>query len=195
VDFSVYGTFAWAPDSGKNEPTEVDASGFDNDIVRNNAQNYISHILIRRGYVLDVDSPDLVVRLVLLDEKQDRIITYYSHRYMWYYYYSPYYFPYYYPYPRFYTWYGWDVPAVRDFEVTRYTKTYSKGTITINIYDRKLKRLIWTGCAEGDIYDPSYIHFDVHPAIDLIIREFPARKVLEENRQDTVRQKIVQVPW
>mgnify|MGYP003425293804 FL=1 len=61
--------------------------------------------------------------------------------------------------------------------MTTYTKTYVKGTITINMYDRKLKKLVWTGSAEGDIYDPRYIQFDVHPAIDRIMKKFPVKSV------------------
>jgi len=190
IDFSQYQTFAWAPDTTKADK-ETDENAFDNDIVRNNAKNYITHSLTRLGYLVDVESPDLVVQLVLLNEKKEQIITYYTNRYMGYYYYSPYYFPYYYPYPRFYTWRGWDRPPFWDYETTTYTKTYSRGTITINMYDRELKKLVWTGSAEGDIYDPSYIHFDVHPAIDRIIREFPARRIQKDKGDDLIKPKIV----
>lgn len=195
IDFSQYQTFAWVPDSARMETAPGDVSAFDNDIVRNNAKNYITHSLTQRGYLLDVDQPDLIVQLVLLDEKKEQIITYHTHRYMGYYYYSPFYFPYYYPYPRFYTWYGWSHPPFWDHETTSYTKSYTKGTITINIYDRKLKKLIWTGSAEGDIYDPSYIHFDVHPAIDLIIKEFPVEPIQKEKGEELImrKNKVVRV--
>ncbi|MEX1241096.1 MAG: DUF4136 domain-containing protein [Cyclobacteriaceae bacterium] len=189
MDFSQYQTFAWAPDSGKTETKETNETAFDNDIVRNNAKNYITHSLTQRGYMVDVDSPDLLIQLVLLDEKKERIITYYTHRYMGYYYYSPFYFPYYYPYPRFYTWYGWSHQPFWDYETTTYAKTYTKGTITVNMYDRRLKKLVWTGSAEGDIYDASYIHFDVHPAIDRIIKEFPVKSIMKEKRDEGVRPK------
>jgi hypothetical protein len=178
VDFGQFETFAWAPDSSRTEIKETDANAFDNDIVRNNAKNYITHSLTKRGYLVDVDLPDLLVQLVLLDEKKEQIITYYTHRYMGYYYYSPFYFPYYYPYPHFYTWHAWSHPPFWYHEATTYTKTFAKGTITINMYDRRLKKLIWTGSAEGDIYDPSYIHFDVHPAIDGIVKEFPLKHII-----------------
>lgn len=196
VDFNRYETFAWVPDSAEETAFQQEPGAFDNDIVRNNAKNYITHSLTQRGYLLDVESPDLLVQLVLLDEKKERIVTYYSHRYMGYYFYSPFYFPYYYPYPRFYTWHGWAQPPFWDYESTTHTRTYVRGTITVNVYDRYLKRLIWTASAEGDIYDPSYIHFDVHPAIDRIMREFPLKPVGKEKREPLVKPKngIVRAP-
>ena len=177
IDFSQYTTFAWAPDSTMEERTDHDVTRFDNDIVRNNAKNYVSHALTQRGLLIDIESPDLVLELVLLNEKKE-LITYHTHRYMGYYYYSPFYFPYYYPYPQYYTWDGWGYyNPFLDPEARTVTKTFMKGTVIINMYDRKLQRLVWTGSAEGDIYDPSYIHFDVHPAIDRIIKEFPVKPI------------------
>ena len=180
VDFQQYQTFAWAPDS-LDQPSDAGVAGYDKDIVRNNAKNYITHLLSQRGFLIDTDSPDLVLELVLLNEKQERIVTY--HQYPGYYYYNPYYFPFYYPHPRFYTWYGrsWHgfayAPFWHDQITTTQTKTFIKGTITINVYDRKLRKLVWTGSAEGDIYDPAYIQHAVHPAIERIMNRFPVKPV------------------
>ncbi len=177
IDFTSYHTFAWAPDSGIAKAKEFDNTAYDNDIVRNNAKNYITHSFSHRGYLVDTDSPDVVLQLVLLNEKKERVVSYHSYPYSGYYYHNPYYFPYYYPYYRYYTWPGWNYSPFWDDHVTTYTKTYVKGTITINMYDRKLKKLVWTGSAEGDIYDPRYIQFDVHPAIDRIMKKFPVKSV------------------
>jgi Domain of unknown function (DUF4136) len=186
IDFSQYKTFAWAPDSGAVVPKDLEA--YDNDIVRNNVKNYITHGLTSRGFLVNIDSPDLILNLVLLNEKQEKIMTYHSYPYNGYYFYNPYYFPYYYPYYRYYTWYGWG-PTYFDDRTTTVTKTYVKGTITINMYDRKLKKLIWTGSAEGDIYDPKYIQHDVHPAIDRIMKEFPVKAVQEKKLNEDLKIK------
>jgi hypothetical protein len=186
VDFTQYTTFAWAPDSNKADNRELDNSAFDNDIVRNNAKNYITNTLTKRGYLVNIDSPDLLLQLVLLNEKKEKVVTYHTHAYGGYYYYSPFYFPYYYPYYRYYTWYG-TYPPFWDDQITTYTKTYVKGTITINMFDRKEKKLVWTGSAEGDIYDPVYIHFNVHPAIDRIMKEFPIKPKAKGKRNDEWR--------
>jgi hypothetical protein len=174
IDFSVYKTFAWAPDSG--EVVSKDMEAYDNDIVRNNVKNYVNFLMTERGYLINIDSPDVILSLALLNEKKESIVTYHDYPYPYarYYYYNRYYFPYYYPHYRYYTWYGWVPPYYYGPSESRtYTKTYVKGTITLNMYDRKLKKLIWTGSAEGDIYDPKYIQYDVHPAIDRIMKKFP----------------------
>jgi len=186
VDFSQYKTFAWAPDSGAVVPKDLEA--YDNDIVRNNAKNYITHSLSHRGLLVNIDSPDLVLNLVLLNEKKERIVTYHSYPYNGYYYYNPYYFPYYYPRYRYYTWFGWGPPYYED-QSTTVTKTYVKGTITLNMYDRKQRKLVWTGSAEGDIYDPKYIQYDVHPAIDRIMKKFPVKAVRDEKLNDEMKLK------
>jgi hypothetical protein len=189
IDFTRYATFAWAPDSARTDIKETGEMAYDNDIVRNNAKNYITNTLTKRGYLVSLDSPDLVLQLVLLNEKKEKVVTYRTHPYMAYYYYSPFYFPYYYPYYRFYTWYGWSYPFWDD-QTTTYTKIYIKGTITINMFDRRTKKLVWTGSAEGDIYDPSYIHFDVHPAIDRIMKEFPIKPIRKEKRNDELKPMV-----
>ncbi|MFC4870311.1 DUF4136 domain-containing protein [Negadavirga shengliensis] len=175
IDFGVYKTFAWTPDEEEVPDNGNKEGDYDMDIVRNNAKNYITHAFSQRGYLVDVDSPDMVLQLVLLNEKKERIVTHYSHFYPGYYFYNPYYFPYYYPRYRFYTWYGWNRPPFWDFPVSRHTETYIEGTITLNVYDRKLKKLIWTGSTGGNIYDPKYVLYPVHPAVDLVLSKFPVR--------------------
>lgn len=182
IDFTQYSSFAWAPDSSNLEDKIKDHTAYDNDIVRNNAKNYITHSMTQRGYVVDIDSPDLILDLVLFNEEKERIITYYSYPFSRYYYYNPFYFPYYYPYYRLYTWRGGWYPPVWDHSA-RYSEIYLKGSVTINMYDRKQKKLVWTGSAEGNIYDPDYLQYDVHPAIDQILKNFPL-KPSDKQRKD-----------
>jgi hypothetical protein len=190
TDFSSYHTFAWTPDSTTSTvKVPPDLAAYDNDIVRNNAKNYISYTLTKRGLLVNTDSPDVVLELVLLNEKKEKVMSYEASPYAGYYYYNPYYFPYYYPYYRYYTWYGWSYPPY--WERTVYTRTYVKGTITINVYERASRKLVWTGSAEGDIYDPAYIQFDVHPAIDRIMRQFPIKPVARPRRLEIPKGKNV----
>lgn len=187
VDFVGYNTFAWAPDSSTVIGDDVEKPVYDTDIVRNNAKNYITHSLSQRGYLVNIDSPDVVLQLVLLNEEKERIVTRYGNLYSGYYFYNPYYFPYYYPRYRFYTWYGWGYPPFWNVPVSQHTETYVKGTITLNIYDRKLKKLVWTGSTEGNIYDPEYIHFDVHPAVDRIMAKFPVGPVHKQGTKKSLK--------
>lgn len=178
IDFTQYKTFAWAPDSSTVEDKE-----FDTDIVRNNAKNYINHSLSQRGYLVNIDSPDVVFQLILLNEEKERIVRhYYSDFYSGYYFYNPYYFPYYYPRYRYYTWYGWGYPPFWDHPFTQHRERYLEETVTLNMFDRKQRKLVWTATVEGNIYDPYYIHYDVHPAIEQIMKKFPVSPVYKKSK-------------
>ena len=43
------------------------------------------------------------------------------------------------------------------------------------MYDRSNKKLIWTGTAEGNIYDTRYFQDEIHPAVHDIIKSFPIK--------------------
>jgi len=175
VDFTKYKTFAWLPDSGViAKKDSFRNSAYDNDIIRNNAKNYIAHDLGKRGFRIEVDNPDVLVQLVLQNEKK-QFVRDFPFQYSPYYYRNRFYYPYYYPYYDYYTYYGWGcLNGYCDYPPDA-RRTYVKGTITINMFDRKLKKLVWTGSAEGNIYDPSYIQDDVHPAIHRIMKNFPVK--------------------
>lgn len=176
VNFNTYKTFAWLPDSGVVMKKDTfNNTPYDNDIIRNNAKNYINHCFGERGYIIQTDTPDVLVQLVLLNEKKERIVAYPAYYYSPYYYHNHYYYPYYYPYYDHYTYYGWGWNNYYYGYTPTYKESYVKGTIIINMFDRKLKRLVWTGSAEGDIYDPSYIQYNVHPAIHNIMKSFPIK--------------------
>lgn len=194
IDFDQYATFAWGPDSASLPARDsFRNTAYDNDIVRNNAKNYITYEMGKRGLLVNVDSPDVILQLVLVNEKKEKIETYATSPYPYarYYYYNRFYFPYYYPYYRYYTWFGWSYPPYSPYwdQVTTYTKTYVRGTITINMFDRKLGKLVWSGSAEGDIYDPSFLKYDVHPAIDRILKKFPIRERVRWNGKDEQKLK------
>lgn len=175
ADFTKYKTFAWLPDSGMTAKKDsFRNSAYDNDIIRNNAKNYIAHALSDRGLRVQVDAPDVLMQLVLHNERQ-QVVRQSPLYFSPYYYHNRVYYPFYYPYYDYYTYYGWGCqdtycdypPSVR--------QTYVQGTITINMFDRKLKKLVWSGSAQGDIYDPSYVQEDVHPAINRIMKKFPIK--------------------
>lgn len=193
IDFNKYRTFAWLPDSGMTARADsFRNTAYDNDIIRNNAKNYITHNLNERGLRVQVDNPDLLAQLVLHNEKKERRVATYAPSYPYspyYYHQNPFYYPYYYPYYDYYTYYGWGCQNVYcdPFPPDVREETYVKGTITINMYDRKLKKLVWSGSAEGDIYDPSYIQEAVHPAVNRILKDFPIKKVSSDQQQPLTR--------
>jgi hypothetical protein len=195
VDFTKYKTFAWVPDSGMTARTDsFRNTAYDNDVIRNNAKNFISAQLMDRGLRVHTNEPDALFQLVLLNEKKERIVTenppYYPQLYYYgsarhypYYYDGRMYYPYYYPYYDNYTYYGWGCTNSYCAPET-YKQTYVKGTITINMFDRKQKKLIWTASAEGNIYGPSSLKEDVDPAIRKMMKVFPIKDNGRKNSSD-----------
>lgn len=197
TDFSKYKTFAWLPDSGMTIRADTFRnSAYDNDVIRNNAKNYINHQLVERGMRINPDDPDALFQLVLLNEKKQRIITDFPAYYPGPYYYGtfrhyPYYFdgrtyyPYYYPYYDYYTFYGWGCANMYcNPNIYTYKQTYVKGTIIINMFDQKNKKLIWTVSAEGNIYDPSTVKEEVDPAIRKMMKKFPVKPDSKSDKSD-----------
>lgn len=194
ADFSIYKTFAWLPDSGIiARKDSFRNTAYDNDVIRNNAKNYINHQLVNRGLKIHVDKPDALFQLILLNEKKQRLIPYspafYPSPFYGIYHHYPYYldgrnyYPYYYPYYDYYTYYGWGCSNFYC-EPYIYKQTYVKGTITVNMFDREQKKLLWTASAEGNIYDPSTIKEEVDPAIRKIMKTFPIKPNGKKHESD-----------
>jgi hypothetical protein len=170
TDFTKYRTFAWLPD--KIDTTNVP---YNNEIIRNNIRNYFGHHFAERGYTVNLEKPDVLLELIISAKKRETIqhsaypSPYYYNRY--YYgsiYYIPYAFDYYYRYyPTF------------QYPVNYFTQKieYIEGAITLNVFDRDKKKLIWSGTAQKDIYDPAYVKRDIHPAVDGIMKEFPVKPI------------------
>ncbi|NHE58846.1 DUF4136 domain-containing protein [Cyclobacterium plantarum] len=184
IDFTLYKTFAWVPDSTMLGEEEIGEQGYDKNIVLNNSKNYINHNLSQRGLLVNIDSPDVVLQLIILNEELERVVSNPYPPYTGYYFYNPYYFPYYYPRYRFYTWYSWPNPPFWNYDDTERTVTYIKGNITLNLFDTRLKKLVWTASSEGNIYDPEYFHYPVHPALGKILDKFPVKPIHKQNSME-----------
>lgn len=48
-----------------------------------------------------------------------------------------------------------------------------KSSITVNLFDRKQIKLVWTSITVRDIYDPAYIEDNLNPAVYDILNDFP----------------------
>ena len=175
VDFTKYKTFAWLPDKDStNTPTN-------NQIIRNNTINYFSYCMGTREMKANVDTPDVLLQLVVNSVKKETTVTspvYNS--YSNYYYSNPYYYPYpssyYYRSPSFSNYYNYNHGyIIQKIE-------YTQSTITLNVIDRKENKLIWKGTAEGDLYDPSYIEDNLHPAVYDILNNYPVKPIHEHKR-------------
>jgi Domain of unknown function (DUF4136) len=170
TNFKNYKTFAWLSDKADTTNTP-----YNNEIIRNNMRNYFSKEMSDRALTVDVENPDLLLELVIKNTPHKIRQTYddryyYSHRY--YYrsrYYSPYRNRYYYVLQPRFTYF----PSSNSRIVTE--ETHMDNAVTLNVVDAKLKKLVWTGTIEADIYDPSVIEQDIHPAITELMERFPLK--------------------
>jgi hypothetical protein len=173
ADFTKYKTFAWLPD--KIDTTNVP---YNNEIVRNNIRNYFGHHFAERGYTVNLENPDLLLGLVVSAKKREKVKYtaypspyYYSRYYYGSIYYAPYPFDYYY---RYYP--SFQYPA----DYMQEKVEYIEGAVTLNVFDKDNKKLIWSGTAQKDIYDPAYVKKDIHPAVDKIMKEYPVKPISSE---------------
>ena len=180
VDFTQYKTFAWLPDKADTANTP-----YNNEIIRNNVRNFFGQCMSDRGYNADLENPDLLMQVVITNAKKERVVTSYpsSYYYRPYYYgshyYSPYRFGYYYNY---YPSYRYGYSGYPGYSTTQ-KQEYVNGSITLNLIDRKANKLVWSGTAEGDIYDPSQISSDLHPAVHRILDEYPVKPLFKRSHK------------
>lgn len=179
ADFAKYKTFAWLPDKADTANTP-----YNNEIIRNNIRNYFGQCMSDRGYSFDTENPDILMQLVIINTKKERVSTsypynyYYRPYYLGSYYYHPYSFGYYYRYYPSYSGYGyWG-----GYSSTQKTE-YMDGAITLNFIDKTSNKLVWTGTAEGDIYDPAMISHDLHPAVHSIINQYPVKPIISRGHK------------
>lgn len=183
ADFSQYKTFAWLPDKA-----DTTSSPYNNEIIRNNIRNYLGQCLSNRAYSFNSENPDLLFQLVVTNTKKERVQTtaypnlyYYNPYYFGSLYYYPYYNNYYYRYYPTYGAYSYGIATSNTQKIE-----YVKGAITLNVIDRKANKLIWIGTAEGDIYDPSMISKDLHPAVHSIIQQYPVKPLANKTHRITL---------
>lgn len=178
VDFSRYKTFALLPDKD-NENTP-----YHNQIIHNNTENYLTHELMNRGMTVDKDKPDILLQLQINSKSKQRTQTTSIPPPSYYYYpaLSPHN-PYFIPHGFLYYYYNMPFGYIPNYTygITRQTIDYTQSTITLNVIDRKANRLIWQATVQADLYDPSQMKKELHPAVRKILDKYPV-KPLSDNR-------------
>ncbi|TAL57179.1 MAG: DUF4136 domain-containing protein [Bacteroidetes bacterium] len=183
TNLSNFKTFAWLPDK-----MDSNNSPYNNEIIRNNLKNYFGQEMAERGYGVNLDTPDVLLQVTLVNKKQEKEVRYPVYPRPFYYcnyfycsvYYSPYPYAYYY---RHYDNYCYSMGYCKE------TVQYVEGSITLNVIDRKTNKLVWAGTAKGDIYDPAYINRSIHPAVEAIMKKFPVSPIgnkKKSNKTDDV---------
>lgn len=173
TDFSAYHTFAWLRDDA-----DTLNSPYNNEIIRNNIRNYFGQSFAERGYSLQLDTPDVLLKVIITNQKKERLIIYTSKPHPMPYYYNRYYYG-----SIYYSPYQWNY-YYRQNNTFCYPANhcsqkieYVEGSITLNVIERKTGKLVWSGVAIGDIYDPAYIKRNIHPAVVAIMKKYPVRPV------------------
>jgi len=199
VNFWAYKTFAWLP-SDDNDTTEN--TPYHNQIIESNTKNYFTHEFLARGMTVHLDTPDVLMQLVIKavnKQKTEQVPVsapvpnqYYNNSYYRNpytnpynnpYNYNPYNYPatspqnpYYTPYPNQYN-YNFPFNNITNYGYVTQTVDYTQSTITLNIIDRKLNKMVWTTTVEGDLYDPDEMQNNLHPAVLRILDSYPVKPI------------------
>lgn len=169
ADFTSYHTFAWMPDK------DTASSAYNNQVIRNNTMNYFSHCMGERGLKAEVDSPDVLLELAVTTTRKEVTVLSPAQ--------YPSYNPYYYPFPNAYYYRGHAGHGTPYSSGCATGKAgYNESTISLNVIDRRLNKLVWTGRASGDLYDPAFIESNLHPAVFDILHDFPIPLIRDHKR-------------
>lgn len=165
VDLSKYETFAYLP----NANAKVKGEMYDDENVNTIVVETVKSQLMKEGYTLNRENPDL---LVLISTKIDQEKTTETEPVYSRYPYrnrvnrvGPYYNNYYY---NGYNTYNGVVGYDTD------TYSYKEGTLVINLIDKETKETVWKGVASDNIYKQS-TDTEITKMIDDIFKEYPMK--------------------
>lgn len=185
ADFNSYKTYSWLPDK------ESESSHNQDSIIHNNVKNYFSRHFSDFGYKVDTENPDILFEQVITNEKKTRtyrdqhpVVNNYQNN------------PYYTPTPNPYGYkkssaYNYNYKKqnyrgnngyvykqrAQQYKGDTHDEEYIESTFTLNAIDRKKNQLIWTCTIQANIYNDTYVESGIHPAIHLMLKNYPAKKV------------------
>jgi hypothetical protein len=198
-DFSSYKTFAWSPEPHPPHKNE----NFDTQIIENNIKNYASEELKKRGYVVDITNPDIILDFDILVEKKTQTVTStassYPSNYNGSYNNNRYNNSGYYGGSNVNSGYnninsgynnsnngynsGYNNNTMNNgynnnmmpYQVGNTTSQvpYKEGTITIDVFDKKKNQFVWKGWAEEDLTDPESFSNDLQNDVHAIFKDYP----------------------
>jgi hypothetical protein len=156
TDFTSYRTFTW----GKAE-SNVENPVYESELISKNIRSTIEKEFAKRGISEDPTDPDFVVSYKTFTEQKPELTSggYYGYPrglYPWRFY----------RYHMFYGLpYGWSTP--------RQERTYTEGTLMIDITDKKTKELVWRGVVKGNVEDLSALQKQIQKGIKAIMKKYP----------------------
>lgn len=148
LDFrNSFHTFTWLPDSGDTLNT-----AYNNAIIRGNIRSVVANEMHTRQMKLAPSKGEADLLLQLLVQTSDRASS--NNQY------NP------------------------GFFIGPFAGTYSSGRnyyehtrLTLNMYDRKTNRLVWSGTTEGDLNRAKDFMRNIQPAVAKIMRQYPVPAV------------------
>ncbi|PYF75666.1 DUF4136 domain-containing protein [Pedobacter nutrimenti] len=159
-----YRTYAWIP-----EEQSKTTSFYNNDVATDKIVEAASKELDKKGLSLDNQNPDILVRYTAVVNKEVKTynepmyynpparlsprLAYYRGRAFYYYsYYDPF-------------------PVYVGSQARR--ETVKAGSIMIDLIDRKTKKVIWRGWAEGELSNPQKAVDDIPQVVTNIFKKLP----------------------
>ena len=144
VDFrNAYHSFQWLPDTGDTLNT-----AFNNEIIRGNIHSVVVNEMRNRNVKLATSPTDADLLLQLVVQNNDRASD--NTRYMPGFMFGP---------------FGGGYSSNRSY--------YNHTRITLNMYEQKTKRLVWSGTAEGDLSRAKDLSNNIQPAVAKILKQYP----------------------
>jgi hypothetical protein len=133
-------------------------------LINRNIHQTIENELNARGIVMDKQNPDVVISYHTYTEKRQQQ---YGGAYG--YGYAPYFMPF-----GFYR-YGWGIPYMPygNGYGPGGMKTYTQGTLIIDIADAKTNELVWRGTVSGNVDNLKVLEKQIYKGVKAILKKYP----------------------
>jgi len=157
AEFSNYQTYAWG-ESKQNVGNPI----YRSDLIDNNIKQTMREELSKKGLIYKKSRPDILVSYETFTETEQR-------------YTGPVYSPYYPAYPFWsYSWFGYGWRGSYGWYAMPMSLPYTKGTLVIDVYDRKTGMQIWRGSTSDDLDGADRLNKQIQKGVRAILRKFPA---------------------
>lgn len=157
ANFNHYRTFAW----GQSE-VKIENPVYNSGLINKNIRATVEQEFARRGITENKKDPDFLVSYRTYTEKKQSSGT------------MPYYGYPYYPF-RFapFGW-GWGFPYYGYYGGLNNTpRSYTEGTLIIDITDRKTDELVWRGTVRGDVENVNNLEKQIRKGVKAIMKKYP----------------------
>jgi hypothetical protein len=163
INFNQYKTFAWGPSDIKTENPI-----YNSDLINKNIKSTVENEFAKRGIMENEAHPDFLVSFHTYTEKEQSSGS------------SAYYGYPYFPAFGFYGMrYGWGMPywgmpfGGYGYGGGRGPYTYTKGTLILDIKDKKTDEVIWRGAVSGNVDNVKTLERQIAKGVKAIMKKYP----------------------